>query len=282
MLKGFTAPRSPLGAAALVPPPPWHFAGDVLAVEFWNDPDVSVYILPAGVELDKKRPGHSVALFADYQFSAQDTEYLDPARYQCRQFTVLLDAMWKGTRIAWCPYCYADNDAALMRGWIQGFPRKFGAVHQTRTFAAAGVASAPLVHDGRFAACMSAHGRLLVQARVTLRERAERLVGLLDRPIVGRRYFPQLCAGMHDKPAVDELVRCVSKHLLITNIWIGEGELSFPEAYGEELEVLGPLKVGRAYRFSHSYSVTDIEVLADLTAEQSRPIPISVFGLRQE
>ena len=118
MLKGFTAPRSPLSAAALVPPPPWHFAGDVLAVEFWNDPDVSVHILPAGVELDRKCPGHSVALFTDYQFTAQNDEYLDPARYQCRGFSVLLDAIWKGTRIAWCPYCYVDNDAALMRGWI--------------------------------------------------------------------------------------------------------------------------------------------------------------------
>jgi Acetoacetate decarboxylase (ADC) len=266
MLKGFTAPLSPLGAAALVPPPPWHFAGDVLAVEFWNDPDVSVHILPTGVELDRKCPGHSVALFADYQFTAQNDEHLDPARYQCRQFSVLLDAMWKGSRIAWCPYCYSDNDAALMRGWIQGYPRKLGAVHQTRTFATASAASAPLAHDSRFSACMSAHGRLLVQARITLREKAECLVGLLDRRIVGRRYFPRLSAGLHDKPAVDELVRCVSDHLLITNIWIGEGELSFPEAYGEELEVLGPLKVGRGYRFSFSYSVNDIEILADLTA----------------
>src|SRR5258708_3322262 len=90
-----------------------------------------------------------------------------------------------------------------MRGWIPGYPRKFGAVHQTRTFAAASPASAPLAHDSRFTACMSAHDRLLVQARVTLRERVERLVGLLDRRIVGRRYFPRLSAGMHDKPAVD-------------------------------------------------------------------------------
>jgi hypothetical protein len=224
-------------------------------VEFWNDPDVSVHTLPTGVELDKKCPGHSVALFTDYQFTAQNSEYLDPARYQCRGFSVLLDAMWKGSRIAWCPYCYADNDAALMRGWIQGYPRKFGAVHQTRTFATASAAS-----------CMSAHGRLLVQARITLRETAECLVGVLDRRIMGRRHFPRLSAGSHDEPAVDELVRCVSDHLLITNIWIGEGELSFPEAYGEELEVLGPLKVGRGYRFSFSYSVTDIEILADLTA----------------
>ena len=266
MLRGFTAPRSPLGAAALVPSPPWHFAGDVLAVEFWNDPDVSIYTLPTGVELDKKCPGHSVALFTDYQFTAQNNEYLDPARYQSRGFTVLLDAMWKGSRIAWCLYCYTDNDAALMRGWIQGYPRKFGAVHQTRTFAAASPASAPLAPDSRFTACMSAHGRSLAQARVTLREKAERIVGLLDRRIVGRRYFPRLSAGMHNKPAVDELVRSVSDDILITNIWIGEGELDFPEAYGEELELLGPLKVGRGYRFSFSYSVTDVEILADLTA----------------
>ncbi|KGT73177.1 acetoacetate decarboxylase [Bradyrhizobium japonicum] len=266
MLKGFTAPRSPRGIAALVPPPPWHFAGDVLAVEFWNDPDVSVQILPSGVELDERDRGRSVALFTDYQFTAQNEEYLDPARYQCRGFSVLLDAMWKGRPIAWCPYCYVDNDAALMRGWIQGYPRKFGTVHLTRTFAASSMASAPLVNSGRFSACMSAHGRLLVQASVTLREKAERLVAFLDRRIVGRRYFPRLSAGMHDKPAVDELVRCVSDHSLITNIWIGEGDLNFPEAYGEELEMLGPLKVGRAYRFSFSYSVTDVEVLADLTA----------------
>jgi acetoacetate decarboxylase len=71
---------------------------------------------------------------------------------------------------------------------------------------------------------------------------------------------------LHDRPAVDELIQCISDRLLITNIWIGEGELSFPEAYGEELEVLGPLKVGRGYRFSFSYSISDIEILADLTA----------------
>jgi hypothetical protein len=55
MLKGFAAPRSPLGAAALVPPPPWYFAGDVLAIEFWNDPDVSVDTLPTGVEFEADR-----------------------------------------------------------------------------------------------------------------------------------------------------------------------------------------------------------------------------------
>ena len=126
MLKGFAAPRSPLGAAAWVPPPPWYFAGDVLAIEFWNDPDVSVDTLPTGVEFEADRTGHSVALFSDYQFTAQNEEYLDPTRYQCRGFSVLLDATWKGSRTAWCPYSYADNDGAVLRGWIQGYPKKLG------------------------------------------------------------------------------------------------------------------------------------------------------------
>jgi hypothetical protein len=33
MLKGYMVPRSPLGQASIDPPPPWHYSGDVLAVE---------------------------------------------------------------------------------------------------------------------------------------------------------------------------------------------------------------------------------------------------------
>jgi Acetoacetate decarboxylase (ADC) len=265
MLKGFAAPRSPLGAAALVPPPPWYFAGDVLAVEFWNDPDLSIDTLPAGVEFEANCNGHAIALFMDYQFSAQNEEHLDPARYQCRGFNVLLDAMWKGSRIAWCPYSYVDNDAAILRGWIQGYPKKLGTVHHTRTFAVPGPASAPLVTSGKFVAQMSSNGHLLARAQIMLRKKAAHLSGLLDRRIVGRRYFPRLCAGMHNRPAVDELVRSVSNDLLISDIWMGEGELDFPETCGEELDILAPLRVGRGFRFSFSYSVNDIEILAELT-----------------
>ena len=265
MLKGFTVPRSPQGTAALAPPAPWHYAGDVLAVEFWNDPDVAADSLPEGIELDPLCWGRSVALFADSQFTASSDEYLDPARYQCREFLVLLDATWQGTQIAWCPYAYADNDAAIMRGWIQGCPKKLGVVHQTRTFAATSPASVPVAKSSRFSGCVSSHGQLLAEARVTLHERADQLVGLLDRPIVARRYFPRLSAGLHDRPVVDELVRCIMDNLFITNLWVGEGQLTFPEVHGEELDMLGPIKVGRGFRFSFSYSISDCVILADST-----------------
>jgi hypothetical protein len=47
------------------------FAGDVLAVEFSNDPEVSIYTLPTGMELDTKSAGHSVALLTEYQFTGR-------------------------------------------------------------------------------------------------------------------------------------------------------------------------------------------------------------------
>jgi acetoacetate decarboxylase len=97
-----------------------------------------------------------------------------------------------------------------------------------------------------------------------LHEKVDRLAGLFDRPIVARRYFPRLSAGMHDKPVVDELVLCIMDNILITNGWIGSGELTFPEAHGEELDMLGPIKVGRGYRFGFSFSVSSNEILADL------------------
>lgn len=71
-------------------------------------PDVAADTLPNGIELDARRAGHSVALFADWQFTAQNDEYL-AARNQCREFIVLPDATWQGAEIAWCPDAQADG-----------------------------------------------------------------------------------------------------------------------------------------------------------------------------
>src|SRR5947209_402156 len=37
-LLGFAPPLTPSGRTALVPPPPWHYSGDLLTVEYRTDP----------------------------------------------------------------------------------------------------------------------------------------------------------------------------------------------------------------------------------------------------
>src|SRR5271154_2422719 len=263
MLKGFTVPKSPFGQAALTPPPPWHYAGDVVGVEFWTDPDAAAATLPRGLSPDPRSNGHAVMMFLDWQFTAQDDEYLDPARYQYREAFVLLDAIYRGQPVMWCPYIYVDNDAALARGWTQGFPKKMGSIFQTRSFAAASAAAAPVVPGGRFGASLSAHGERLAEACITLRKPIENGLSLLSRPTVLLRYFPRLTAGCQDKPAVNELAMSITDNLTVAEAGMGEGELTLREAQGEERHALAASRVASGFRYSLSYSVTDLKILED-------------------
>jgi acetoacetate decarboxylase len=265
MLKGFTVPKSPFGQAALTPPPPWHYSSDVVGVEFWTDPEATAATLPSGLSPDPKSNGHAIMMFLDWQFTAQGDELLDPARYQYREAFVLLDAMHRDTAVMWCPYIYVDNDAALARGWTQGFPKKMGSIFQTRTFAAASPAAAPIVPGGRFGASLSAHGQRLAEACITLRKPVENGLSLLSRPTVLLRYFPRLAAGYQDKPAVNELAMSITDNLTVADAWVGEGELNIPDAQGEELHALAPRRIESGFRYSLAYSVTDLKILEDHT-----------------
>ena len=267
MLKGYFTPRTPLGLAAAAPPPPWHYSSDVVGVEFWTDPEAAAATLPIGLSPDPKSNGHALMMFLDWQFTAQDDEFLDPARYQYREAFVLLDAMYRDTPVMWCPYIYVDNDAALARGWTQGFPKKMGSIFQTRTFAAASLAAAPMVPGGRFGASLSAHGQRLAEACITLRNPVENGLSLLDRPTVLLRYFPRLAAGYQDKPAVNELAMSITDNLTVADAWVGEGELNIPDAQGEELHALAPSRIESGFRYSLAYSVTDLRVLEDHTSK---------------
>jgi hypothetical protein len=263
MLKGFTVPRSPFGQAALAPPPPWHYAGDVVGVEFWTNSDATAATLPNGLSPDPSSNGRAVMMFLDWQFTAQGDEYLEPARYQYREALILVDAMYRDVPVMWCPYIYVDNDAALACGWTRGFPKKMGSIFQTRSFAASGPAAARVASGSRFGASLSAHGRRLAEACVTLSKPVEDGLSLLRRPTVLLRYFPRLAAGYHDEPAVNELAMSITDNLTVAGAWIGKGELNFTETNGEELGALAPKRIESGFRYSLSYSVSDLKILED-------------------
>jgi len=261
MLKGYTLPRSPLGFAAATPPPPWHYSSDVVGVDYWTDPAATAALLPPGLAPDPKTNGHAALLFLDWQFTAQNDELLDPARYQYREAFVLIDAVWGDTPVMFCPYIFVDNDAALARGWAQGFPKRIGSVFQTRSFAAPSAAAAPLAAGSRFAGSLSSHGVRLAEARVTLQQRETDVAKIFSRPTANLRYFPQLAAELQDKPAVNELVLSVTDDLKIVDLWTGSAEVRMPEVAGEELHALAPRRVGLGFRCSMAYSVTDLKTL---------------------
>src|ERR1700733_10298762 len=265
MLKGFNYPLTPKGKSTLNPPPPWYYSADFLNIEFWSDPTAVAALLPPGLDPDPAAKGHGNALFYDWQFTGANDEYLDPARYQYREFFLLVDAFFEATPVSYCPYIFVDNDAALARGWTQGYPKRLGQVFQTRYYAATGKAGPSLAAGSKFAGSLTAAGQRLAEGLVTLKEPVTDRALLKQRPIVNLLHCPRLAADQQDKPAVHELVENIPHDVKIEQAWIGEGSLTLPVCRGEELSDLAPVRHGKGLRASMAYIVDDLKTLKNLT-----------------
>ena len=253
-------PRSPQGRASIVPSPPWHYSGDVLTIEYRTDPANVAALLPPGVDPAPEDPGAVAIIWADWQ-SCSDSgeELLDPVRGQYKEFFIVVNAMLGSEHVTSCPYIWVDRDFALIRGWIQGFPKKLGEVHMTRSF------GLDCKAEGRtFAGTLTAHGRLLAEGSVTPERVSESGPTHNDPPLINRRHFPRLAAGRWQDAAVHELVRARSSDRSISAIHEGSATLRLHDAPGEEHAELAPLRVGKGFRFQFAYTVDDLETVREL------------------
>ncbi|KQV82686.1 acetoacetate decarboxylase family protein [Rhizobium sp. Root1220] len=264
MLKGYSVPLTPQGKSSATPSPPWHYSSDCIAVEYWADPASVAAVLPPGLSPDDHAAGRAFFWFLDWQFTGSNDEHTDPARYQYREAFILVEARLEGRPVNFCPYIFVDNDAAIARGWIQGYPKKLGSIFQTRSFSAPSAAACPLTEGSRFGASVAAHGERMATARIQLEKKIEDPATVFSRPTTIRRYFPTLSAGRQDKPAVDELTLSLMDNLTFADFWAGSAELTIPEVQGEDMHSLAPREVGRGYRFGMAYSVTDLPILKNL------------------
>lgn len=273
MLNGFAVPLTHQGQSTLVPPPPWHYSSESIAIEYWADPLAIAAVLPPGLVADEASNGRAFFWFLDWQFTGADDELTDPARYQYREAFILVEARYGSMAVNYCPYIFVDNDAALARGWIQGFPKKLGSIFQTRSFAAGSPAAAPLAKGSRFGASVAAHGERIATARLQLEETVADPTTVFNRPTTIRRYFPQLALASQHQPPVDELTLSLVDNLVFADVWAGTAELTVPTVAGEDVHSLKPLRVGRGYRLGMAYSVSDLRILENYV---SQPTPRTV------
>jgi hypothetical protein len=183
MLQGFTPPFTPRGLAALVRPPPWHYAGWLLNVDFECDRARAAAFVPPSVGA---ATGRGTVHFVEWQATTDGSELLDPILSQYRETIVVLELERPGGEPAnFCPFIYVDQDVSMLRGQLQGWPKKMGSTWLTRSLPLDHPAAAPLRRGTRLGASLAVKDRRLVEARLELTGGAGEPLGILARPTYG-------------------------------------------------------------------------------------------------
>ncbi len=246
-VKGFLFPRTATGKASLLPPPPWHYSGDLLTVEWRTDPDAVGRLLPDPLQPvhDDEDPGAVALVFADWQSCGDDfAELDDPIRLQYKEAFVVVRCRWDDRVWSRCAYIWVDKDFALARGHLQGYPKKLGSIHQTRPVTV-GRAGPRLEPGGRFAATLAACDRRLADVRVTLTGPSEGNGFVNGHPMIHHRFVPRIeCDG---KDALADVVTMRGRDVELGQAWAGTADVELHDSPVEELTALAPHEILGGY-----------------------------------
>jgi hypothetical protein len=164
--KSFTAPFTASGRSALVPAPPWHYAGWLMNVAVCFDTANSAQVVPPSLG---RLTGKGCIHFADWQATTDGRELVDPVYAQYKETIVIVEIERPdGIRYNFCPFIWVDQDISLVRGLLQGWPKKLGTTYLTRSLPIEHPAAAPLKAGSRMGATLSVKERRLIEASLTL------------------------------------------------------------------------------------------------------------------
>jgi acetoacetate decarboxylase len=267
-MQGFMFPQTPSGRSSVIPPPPWHYSGEMLTVEYRTDPDRVSGLLPEGVEPATDDPGAVALIWADWQSCSDDfSELSDPVRSQYKECFAVVRCQWRDQTWSRCVFIWVDKDFALVRGYHQGYPKKLGSIWMTRPVAL-GRAGPRLESGGVFGASLAAGDRRLAEIGVTL-EREVGAPGFVNgHAMLHNRRWPSIESDGTN--SIDELVTMRGYDGEIGDVWSGRGHVEVFSSPGDELSILTPGEVIGAY-----YHRVAVSWRGGTTLERTIPTEVS-------
>jgi acetoacetate decarboxylase len=264
-LQGWSYPLSPRGRSSLVPPPPWHFSGDALVIDYRADPQAVEALTPRPFE--PAGDGALSFVCVDWASSADADPRLaaDPARGQYLEAFIAVHCLLDGEKVVRIPYIWVSTDLSMARGHIQGVPKKLGSIAMTRP-SRVGKGGPRLESGATHVGQVSALGRMLAHGTVTLAEQQSEIPAALGVPIWSTRHVPDLKGGA---PLVHDLSRNITANVEVGTVWHGPATLTVFESEYDEILELAPVQVTGGYRFEIGFSIIGAEVRP---AERSEPV----------
>lgn len=234
----FYYPRTPSGRAAILPPVPWHYSGELITLEYRTDVDALRALLPRDVELADEDPGAVAAIWADWQSCSDDfSEVLDPVRCQYKEMFIVARCQYRGKQYSRCVFIWVDKEFAMLRGQHQGYPKKLGSIQMTRPVNV-GKAGPRLEPGGRFGATLAAFDRRLAEATFTITGPADTPGFVNAHPMLHHRWYPAIETNGED--SLTEIVTMGGYDAERGRCFRGDFDLDYFESPVEELTSIAP------------------------------------------
>jgi len=258
-LKGYSLPLTPKGRASVVEPPPWHFGGNVMHLVFEADPDRVRPLIPPPLEMGTE-PGMGGVWLVEWvsvSESNPDLAWVNPERSVYRECVIVINVTYKGKPGVTVPYIWVNNDFTLVRGVIQGFPKKLASVYLTKLHHLNPKVGG-LKPGAKIRGICSAHGERLVEGTLEITRPAE-VSEVPMAPMYLMRHFPSIEDPA--KPAVHELVSSNVTWGSIDNVWAGKPDIKLFESEVEELADLGSIKAVKGFYYDMGMTIQGGKVI---------------------
>lgn len=237
-MQGFYYPRTSSGQAAILPPVPWHYSGELITLEYRTEVDAIRALLPDELGLANEDPGAVAAIWADWQSCSDDfNEILDPVRCQYKEMFIVVRCRYRGKDYSRCVFIWVDKEFAVIRGQHQGYPKKLGSIQMSRPVYI-GKAGPRLEPGGTFGATLAAFDRRLAEAQFTITGQAEKPGFVNSLPMVHHRWYPAI--ETNGKDSLAEIVTMGGFDADLGRCFTGDFELTYYESPVEELLDIAP------------------------------------------
>jgi acetoacetate decarboxylase len=258
-LKGYTLPLTPKGQSSIVESPPWYYGGEVMQLIFRTDEARARELIPPPLEMGPE-PGKGVVWFVEWvsvSESNPDLAFINPERAIYQECLVMIQCSFQGEPCYIVPYIWVDNDFTLMRGFVQGFPKKLCRIYRTKLNDLN-----PKIGGKRVGAKMKgicqAHGERIVEGSLVFTRQAEPS----ELPPVRfylMRHFPNIEDS--SRPSVHELAISEVSDVRVADIWAGDSDLTFFESAVEEVAALAPVEMQGGFFHAMGLTITGGKVI---------------------
>jgi acetoacetate decarboxylase len=257
--KEFSLPVTREGLSQIVFPPPWYYGVTYISAHVKFNKESAESLLPSFLSTDGEGWIY-IAEFVSTSESNWDYMYLDPDLVQYMEGAIGLKVKYKDKGYLYYPFMWVDKDWALVRGWLDGFPKKLAKIVMTRLHPLLPKYNS-LKRGLKMGGYVTRGGGVMFRLQLEVQEKTDSIPTKDFGPLLTIRRYSARGEGEGD---VYEIVSRVRDESALGEIWKGSVKVELGGYVNDEVDKLRIEEVFAGYYFTQYFKVSQTLLIDSL------------------